>query len=229
MKPTPFDTVSQVIHQTVRLEPSVTLTEQSELYTLGIDSLLTINVLLTLAQTYEVELEQFADRITTLATVGDLCALAAEFAAAAPYAAAAQPTTPLIKYFARQTLTYEYGLDGIRTFPWEGVNTPIGSGYCIVRPASETLSHINDPADEDELFIGIRGQATVLLDGHAYPFGEGDQVFIPRGMVHSVRNDSDQPFHFFTVWWNRAGAQAYLSQEPAQQPAQQHSQEQVGA
>ncbi len=200
--------VENVIRATVTFQQEVTLQEDTELYTLGIDSLSTINVLLALAADYQIELENFISEIDGLKTVGDLCALAAKFSAAA------QPAAPAnIKFFSQQALHYEYGLDGIRTFPWEKVNTPIGSGYCIVRPFSETLPHINQPDDEDELFVGIQGQALVVIDGQEYPFTQGDQVFIPRGSHHYVRNNSDESFHFFTVWWNQAGARAYLAQE----------------
>lgn len=202
--------VESVIRATVTFQQDVTLQEDTELYTLGIDSLSTINVLLALAADYQIELENFISEIDGLKTVGDLCALAATFSAGA------QPDNVApanIKFFSQQALHYEYGLDGIRTFPWENVNTPIGSGYCIVRPFTETLAHINQPDDEDELFVGIQGQALVVIDGKEYPFTQGDQVFIPRGSHHYVRNNSDESFHFFTVWWNQAGARAYLAQE----------------
>ncbi|EBA1655685.1 cupin domain-containing protein [Salmonella enterica subsp. enterica] len=199
--------VEKVICETVTLPENTRLHTDTELFTLGVDSLTTINLLLALANDYQVELESFISEIDTLKTVGDLCLLAEKFAAAAPVATAAN-----IKFFAQQTLHYEYGLDGIRTFPWEGVNTPIGSGYCIVRPFTETLPHINQPNDEEELFIGVQGEAVVVIDGKEYPFTQGDQVFIPRGSHHFVRNNGDNSFHFFTIWWNQAGARAYLAQ-----------------
>lgn len=207
--PSHFDRIDQIIRATVSLEPGQAFSEQTELHTLGIDSLTTINLLVELSQQYEVDLEPFVEGLESLTTVGQLCALAERFAASRSEAAA----PGFFKLFDEQALHYEYGLDGIRTFPWEGVNTPIGSGYCIVRPHSETLRHVNEPADEDELFIGIQGQAFVVLNGRDFPIKQGDQVFIPRGTSHSIRNDGDQAFHFFTVWWNQSGARAYLTAE----------------
>lgn len=204
--------VEKVIRATITFPQEVQLQEETELYTLGIDSLSTINVLLALATDYQVELETFISEIDGLKTIGDLCGLAAKFNATADNQSAS--TAPAnIKFFSQQALHYEYGLDGLRTFPWGNVNTPIGSGYCIVRPFTETLPHINQPDDEDELFVGIQGEALVVIDGKEYPFTQGDQVFIPRGSHHYVRNKSDQSFHFFTIWWNQAGARAYLMQE----------------
>lgn len=205
--------VEKVIRTTVTFAQEVQLHEDTELYTLGIDSLSTINVLLALAADYQIELENFISEIDGLKTVGDLCALAAKFNAATTDVQPDEAVPATIKLFSQQTLHYEYGLDGIRTFPWENVNTPIGSGYCIVHPFTKTLAHINQPDDEDELFVGIQGQALVVIDGKEYPFTQGDQVFIPRGSHHYVRNNSDKSFHFFTVWWNQAGARAYLAQE----------------
>ncbi len=202
--------VEKVIRATVTFSQDVQLQEETELYTLGIDSLTTINVLLALATDYQVELENFVSEIDGLKTIGDLCELAAKFSADSQPDNAAPAN---IKFFSQQALHYEYGLDGIRTFPWENVNTPIGSGYCIVRPLTETLPHINQPNDEDELFVGIQGQALVVIEGKEYPFTQGDQIFIPRGSHHYVRNNSDQSFHFFTIWWNQTGARAYLAQE----------------
>ena len=62
-----------------------------------------------------------------------------------------------VKKFETSKLKYEYGLDGIRTFPWEGIVPPFGGGYCIVRPGTSTLNHVNIPDDEDEMFIACRG------------------------------------------------------------------------
>lgn len=118
-----------------------------------------------------------------------------------------------VKKFATEDLHYEYGLDGIRTFPWEGIEPPFGGGYCIVRPGTATLDHVNSPSDEDEMFIAVQGDAVVVLDGVDHPLTQGDIVMIPRGIGHFVRNDGDKPFHFYTIWWNRGNVDAYLAKE----------------
>ncbi len=111
----------------------------------------------------------------------------------------------LIKKLSEQALTHEYGLNGVRTFPWKAVTAPFGSAYCIVAPHSSSLDHINQPADEDELFIGIEGKAVVIIGDQEFEVTKGDQVFIPQGQRHFVRNDCDGPFHFYTIWWNDEG------------------------
>lgn len=115
----------------------------------------------------------------------------------------------LIKRLSDQTLSHEYGLDGVRTFPWANVNAPFGSAYCIVAPHSTSLDHVNQPADEDELFIGIEGKAVVIIGDEEFEVTKGDQVFIPQGLRHFVRNDSDTPFHFYTIWWNDGGVESF--------------------
>jgi oxalate decarboxylase/phosphoglucose isomerase-like protein (cupin superfamily) len=108
----------------------------------------------------------------------------------------------LTKLINEQTIKAEYGLCGVRTFPWKDVVAPFSSGYCIVAPGTETFRHVNEPSDEEELFIGCQGSATVLLGDQKIPMQAGDQIYIPKGMLHSILNDSDAEFHFFTVWWN---------------------------
>jgi len=116
-----------------------------------------------------------------------------------------------VRKFSESDLKYEYGLDGIRTFPWKGITPPFGGGYCIVRPGTETLAHVNSPDDEDEMFIAIAGTAEVVLDGKAQTISRGDIVMIPRGINHFVRNTTDEPFHFYTVWWNGGDVANYLA------------------
>ena len=118
----------------------------------------------------------------------------------------------LIKKLSEQTLTHEYGLDGVRTFPWNSVNAPFGSAYCVVAPHSSSLDHVNQPDDEDELFIGIEGTAVVIIGADEFEVTKGDQVFIPQGRRHFVRNDSDSPFHFYTIWWNGDGVEKFSAE-----------------
>lgn len=124
----------------------------------------------------------------------------------------------LIRKFSTDRLHYEYGLDGIRTFPWDGIAPPFGGGYCIVRPGDSTLAHVNSPSDEDEMFIAIQGDAEVVLDGKATAVAQGDVVMIPRGMDHYIRNTSDFPFHFYTVWWSSEDVANYQAAEAARTP-----------
>jgi oxalate decarboxylase/phosphoglucose isomerase-like protein (cupin superfamily) len=119
----------------------------------------------------------------------------------------------LIRKAAKLQLVHEYGLAGKRMLPWDGMNAPFGSAYCVVAPGTSSLEHVNMPADEDELFVCIAGKARVLVGEVSYEAAQGDQIFIPRGFRHFVDNRSHEPFVFFTVWWNGEGAKAYLAAE----------------
>lgn len=116
----------------------------------------------------------------------------------------------LAKPFDAGALTFEYGLDGIRLLPWPGLNAPFGGAYCIVRPGSTSLEHVNSPDDEEELFICVAGCAEVIVGDERMAARQGDIIFIPRGVPHYVHNPSDEPFHFYAVWWNRQTAGRYL-------------------
>ncbi len=116
-----------------------------------------------------------------------------------------------VKRFSTDDLKHEYGLDGIRTFPWDGVTPPFGGGYCIVRPGTSTLEHVNSPDDEEEMFIAVDGEGVVVLGTEEHRVSRGDIVMIARGVSHYVRNDSEKPFHFYTIWWNRGNVDAYLA------------------
>lgn len=118
-----------------------------------------------------------------------------------------------VRKFRNETMEYEYGLDAVRTFPWSGITPPFAGGHCVVRPGESSLDHVNSPAEEDEMFICVAGEAVVVLDGVDHPVTQGDLVAIPRGTSHYVRNDSSRPFHFFTIWWNHGNVEEYLAAE----------------
>ncbi len=116
----------------------------------------------------------------------------------------------LTKLIQEVDVKEEYGLKGVRTFPWQGVVAPFGSGYCIVAPGTETFRHVNEPSDEEELFIGCSGKALVLLGEKKIQIQAGDQIYIPRGLPHSILNESQETdFHFFTIWWNSDCVESY--------------------
>lgn len=108
-------------------------------------------------------------------------------------------------------LSHEYGVYGTRLLPWDGVCFPFGGAWCVVEPGTQSLDHINDPCDEDELFIVISGCASVVVGGDAYYINKGDLVFIPAGKSHYIINNTDEEFHFYTIWWNTATVSTYSS------------------
>ena len=45
----------------------------------------------------------------------------------------------------------------------------------------------------DETVYGLSGSLVFAVAGRDHPVGPGQSVFIKRGVVHSFRNDSDEP------------------------------------
>ncbi len=99
-------------------------------------------------------------------------------------------------------LKYEYGLDGKRLLPWEGRVFPFGGAYCVVRPHSSSLEHVNEPLGEEELFICISGKALVHVDKDTFEASKGDVFYMPAGSNHYIENNTDEPFHLYALWWN---------------------------
>lgn len=108
-------------------------------------------------------------------------------------------------------LQAEYGLRGSRLLPWDGLNIPFGGAYCVVDPHTETLRHVNDPADEEELFICIEGRGTVVVGEKRFSAEAGDVFVMPCGVPHHVHNDNERPFVFYALWWNRGTVVHYLN------------------
>lgn len=106
-----------------------------------------------------------------------------------------------------KNLKHEYGVDGQRLLPWL-VNDnsefpfPFGGAYCITRSKTTSLEHINEPSDEEEMFIAVEGKGLVNIDGEITEVSQGDVVYIPAGQSHFVDNPFDEDFHFYALWWN---------------------------
>jgi len=116
----------------------------------------------------------------------------------------------LVKRFDRESLVYSYDVDAISLLPWEGVNVPFEGAYCIARPHSKSLEHINFPLGEQEFFIFISGEANVVIGDNRFAARKGDVFVVPPNTAHYVENSSDEPFHYYAIWWNRQGALKFL-------------------
>jgi oxalate decarboxylase/phosphoglucose isomerase-like protein (cupin superfamily) len=116
----------------------------------------------------------------------------------------------IIRKFDQAKLKHEYGLDCTRLTPWDGITPPFGGAYCVVPSGTESLKHVNEPSDEEELFICISGTASVMVEGDSYVAGKGDLFCIPAGKSHHVKNTSKEDFHYYALWWNKGLANDYL-------------------
>lgn len=62
----------------------------------------------------------------------------------------------------------------------------------IVQPqARMPVAHYHE--SWDETICGLDGTLTMRINGQDRPVGQGDSVFIAKGVVHGFRNDGDGP------------------------------------
>jgi len=104
-----------------------------------------------------------------------------------------------IRSMDRDNLCAEYGALTQRLLPWDALNAPFEGSWAVIEPgtASEPHSH-----HEYEIFIATAGTAIVEADGERRPFKVGDVAFMPPNSYHTVINDGDVDFIFYSVWWD---------------------------
>jgi len=113
-------------------------------------------------------------------------------------------------------LVHEYDLDGSRLLPWDGYAMPFAGAWCVVRPHTKTESHTQI---DQEIFIGIKGNATLVIGDQTYPFTMGDIAAIPKHTDHYVLNETDEDFHFYVVWWDEHTAGKFMRENSVQKEA----------
>lgn len=107
-------------------------------------------------------------------------------------------------------LKHEYQLDGKRILPWEGWDMPFGGAWCVVRKDTESLRHSHD---EQEMFIIVSGKANIKMNDDLYELNKGDFIAIPPNTEHFIINNSEEDFHFFTIWWDRETVSNFKNME----------------
>lgn len=112
-----------------------------------------------------------------------------------------------VKSFDRSSTTFEYGINTQRNFPWEGVVTPpFGNSWAIVGPGGQTTPNSHDEA---EVFFVIHGEGLMRVGDEEQVIREGDVVYAPPLIEHTVKNIGDGEFLMLSFWW-----------EPQQGPAE---------
>ena len=118
----------------------------------------------------------------------------------------------------RDAFTHEYGVDVQRLVPWATLNAPFEGAWAVVRAGTESTLHSHH---ETEIFIAVRGECVVECDGARSPFRVGDVALFQPGQEHRVLNAGDTDFEFYSVWWDDAMAETFLTRRrlPAGQAA----------
>jgi len=55
-------------------------------------------------------------------------------------------------------------------------------------PGSQQPLHSH--AESEQVYVIVRGEGRMLVDGEEQVVGEGDTIFIPAGSRHAIRNES---------------------------------------
>jgi mannose-6-phosphate isomerase-like protein (cupin superfamily) len=79
-------------------------------------------------------------------------------------------------------------------------NVQINQGFFA--PGAKHADHAHSPEyDNDEVYLIIKGEGVVRLDGVESDVSTGDAVFIPAGTMHALSNKSQtEELIIFTVW-----------------------------
>lgn len=112
-------------------------------------------------------------------------------------------------------LDHGYGVDGEYLMPWGNTKQPFPfcGAYCIARAGTVSEDHINEPIGQEELFIGISGKATIVMNEEKFEMEKGDVMFIPSGMHHWVENHNEEDFHFYALWWDKRHINAFTEEK----------------
>lgn len=104
-----------------------------------------------------------------------------------------------IRQLERQRLRHENGLDAQRLLPWPALNAPFEGSWCVIRAGTSSTPHAHH---EYEIFIAVRGEATLVSGSRRQPFRTGDIAYLSPGVTHQVANEGSQDFEMYSVWWD---------------------------
>jgi quercetin dioxygenase-like cupin family protein len=115
----------------------------------------------------------------------------------------------LVRRGASATYTDEYNCKLFRLYPWprsvetKRALTEFGATWVVLEPGKQVNMHDHD---EEESFIGVAGEAELIVGTQATVLRPGDIAYIPRSIPHSLINHStDMNFTFIDIYWDFGG------------------------
>jgi mannose-6-phosphate isomerase-like protein (cupin superfamily) len=69
--------------------------------------------------------------------------------------------------------------------------------WCRMEPEKAFRAHYHE--DMEEIFIILKGQAKIFVDGQEAEMGEGDAVVIPPTIVHEIKNVGREDLEYLAV------------------------------
>ncbi len=61
------------------------------------------------------------------------------------------------------------------------------------------------PHDQDELYIVVKGQGELIVEGKVHKFKSGDVLFVPAGKNHRFENFSEDIITWAVFWGPKGG------------------------
>ncbi|MFJ6673182.1 cupin domain-containing protein [Actinosynnema sp. NPDC091369] len=113
-----------------------------------------------------------------------------------------------IRRLDRENLTRAYGLDSERLLPWDVLNAPFEGAWCVVRPGDVSTAHSHH---EYEIFIAMKGRATLVVEDQRQELVEGDIAHLIPGSTHQVLNEHDADFEYYAIWWDTDMSAAFVA------------------
>jgi mannose-6-phosphate isomerase-like protein (cupin superfamily) len=69
--------------------------------------------------------------------------------------------------------------------------------WCRMEPEKAFRAHYHE--DLEEIFIILKGQGKILVDGEEAEMGKGEAVVIPPGIVHEMKNAGGEDLEYLAV------------------------------
>jgi mannose-6-phosphate isomerase-like protein (cupin superfamily) len=124
-----------------------------------------------------------------------------------------------IRNLDRDNMSAEYGVRVQRLMPWDKMRAPFEGAWCVVAPGTATEPHSHH---EYEMFVAIAGTAILESDGERGPFVAGDVAYLVPGSHHTVVNDGEGDFEFYTVWWDKEMTDRFHARHSASGQSDDH-------
>ena len=118
-----------------------------------------------------------------------------------------------IRKLDRDNMKSEYGAFTQRLMPWPAINAPFQGAWCVIAPGGASTPHEHH---EYEVFVAISGSAVLEANGERSPFTSGDVAFMPPGTYHTVINETDTDFQFYSVWWDAEMTEKFAARHTAE-------------
>ena len=90
-------------------------------------------------------------------------------------------------------------------------NTILAAGVLpqgLPAPFSHAWGYLDGPGEmephrhhKEEVYLFVRGEGFVSVDGQRYPVKAGDVAYIPPDALHSVANETPEELLWAAFWW----------------------------